>query len=266
MKKKGVILAIIRILMALVGGFYFGLFMSPTAGGILNIGNITGAIVSVIFILYAILFHMVNGFIKKLWKKRSGKRILVFAAAFVGIILATVIGTSSCMVTAALRESDETEVLIVLGCKVNGEEPCSMLEERLVAAKAFLEENQDVICIVSGGQGSDEDISEAECMKRWLVASGIDEDRIIMEDQSTSTYENINYSANIIESEGLGMNVAIASNEFHIYRAGTLAEHLGLTYSAVPAQTSWWLAPTYVVREMYGIVAENMRSYIFQGA
>ena len=76
-----------------------------------------------------------------------------------------------------------------------------------------------------------------------------------MEDQSTSTIENIKLSNEIIQEKQLGSNVAIATNEFHIFRAGILAEQNGLSYRAVPAKTDWWLFPTYSVREIYGIVA-----------
>ena len=95
-------------------------------------------------------------------------------------------------------------------------------------------------------------------MYNWLVSSGIDEDRIYKEDKSTSTLENISMSTEILKRENLGTNVAIATNEFHIFRAGKVAEKNGLTYSAVPARTDWWLYPTYSVREIYGIVATTL--------
>ena len=124
-----------------------------------------------------------------------------------------------------------------------------------VVAKEYLESHEDAVCIVSGGQGSDEEISEADCMYNWLVSQGIAADRIYKEDKSTSTLENIKLSTEILERENLGNNVAIATNEFHIFRAGQVAEKNGLSYSAVPAKTDWWLYPTYSVREIYGVLA-----------
>ena len=246
---------IVRILLALSGGILFGLFTNPFASGIINIGNITGTIIAVLMISYSIMFDVINNGIRKFVRRKYGRLAMFVAAVFSTVLVTTVVVTTILMITATTKIGDGTETLIVLGCKVNGESPCNMLEERLIAAKSYLEEHEEAVCIVSGGQGSDEGISEAECMYNWLVANGIDGDRIYTEDQSTSTIENIKYSMEILENENLGTNVAIATNEFHVFRAGTVAESMGLTYSAVPAKTSWWLVPTYSVREMYGIVA-----------
>ena len=246
---------IVRILLALSGGILFGLFTNPFASGIINIGNITGTIIAVLMISYSIMFDVINNGIRKFVRRKYGRLAMFVAAVFSTVLVTTVVVTTILMITATTKIGDGTETLIVLGCKVNGESPCSMLEERLIAAKSYLEEHEEAVCIVSGGQGSDEGISEAECMYNWLVANGIDGARIYMEDQSTSTIENIKNSMEILENENLGTNVAIATNEFHVFRAGTVAESMGLTYSAVPAKTSWWLVPTYSVREMYGIVA-----------
>ena len=251
---------IIRVVLAIVGGIMFGLFTNPFVGGIINIGNITGTLLSIIIISYSIMFETINIGVRKFIKKKYGKLAMFVASVMAVLIIITAVVTATLMIMATTKSGDGTDTLIVLGCKVNGENPCGMLEERLEAAKDYLEENKDAVCIVSGGQGSDEDISEAECMYNWLVDNGIEAERIYKEDKSTSTIENIKYSMEILERENLGTNVAIATNEFHVFRAGAVAESLGLTYSAVPAKTSWWLVPTYSVREMYGIVATSLLS------
>ena len=217
-------------------------------------------LLSIAIIAYGIFFDSINAFTIRLFQKRYGKIVVGLCSAVACGIIITVISIMSLMVNATNKANGGNEVLIVLGCKVNGEEPCNMLSERLVAAKAYLDEHEDAVCIVSGGKGADEGISEAECMYNWLVNSGIDGGRIYLEDKSTSTLENIEYSAEIMNKENLGTNVAIATNEFHIYRAGTVAEKNGLTYSAVPARTEWWLVPTYSVREMYGIILTSFFS------
>ena len=68
------------------------------------------------------------------------------------------------------------------------------LARRLDAALAYLEENPKAYVVVSGGQGAGEDISEAEAMRRYLAARGIEESRILMEDKSMSTLENFLFS------------------------------------------------------------------------
>jgi uncharacterized SAM-binding protein YcdF (DUF218 family) len=117
--------------------------------------------------------------------------------------------------------------------------------ERLEAAYAYLVANPEAKCVVSGGQGNGEDISEAEAMRRWLVNKGIDGDRIYKEDASTSTDENIRFSKRIIENNGLNPQLAIVTSEYHTSRAGILAEKYEMEYGAVPGKTAAWLFPTY---------------------
>lgn len=131
-----------------------------------------------------------------------------------------------------------------------------MLRERIDAAYEFLYENPETVCVLSGGQGSDEDISEAQCMFNELVAAGISPTRLYIEDRSTSTKENLNYTGKIIELCGLKKDIAVVTNEFHEFRAKMLAEELRLGFSAVSAKTAAWLFPTYLVREWYAIIYE----------
>ena len=128
------------------------------------------------------------------------------------------------------------------------------LRERLDAALIYLEENPDSQCIVSGGMGEGEKISEAECMYRYLIKKGIHSSRIIKEDKSTSTRENLRFSKKIIEERGLSKNIAIATSDYHQYRASKIAKTLGFSVGAVPGHTAWWLFPTFYVRELYGIL------------
>ena len=91
-------------------------------------------------------------------------------------------------------------------------------------------------------------------MYRYLVAKGIDPARLYKEDKSTDTRENLKFSKALIEENGLHPVIAIATSEFHEYRAGQLARELGLEYGAVPGKTAIWLFPTYYVRELYAIL------------
>ena len=87
----------------------------------------------------------------------------------------------------------QVDYVIVLGAKVNGMNPSLSLKSRINTAARFLKEHEKTIVIVSGGQGPDEDISEAEAMRQGLVAHGIDVERIIIEDKSTNTYGKYEY-------------------------------------------------------------------------
>ena len=151
------------------------------------------------------------------------------------------------------QENVNNEYLVVLGAGVRGSTPSTILQNRIDAAVEYLRAHPDVTCIVSGGKGSGEDISEAQCMYDHITAAGIDGSRIWMEDCSTSTWENFIYSLDLIE-EKTGTrpeSFSVLSNEFHLYRAGLVAEGCGVTVSGVPAKTSRLsLRVNYTMREI----------------
>ncbi len=93
-------------------------------------------------------------------------------------------------------------------------------------------------------------------MYAYLVERGIDEERIYIEDQSTDTVENIQYSMKIIEENNLNDNAAIVTSDYHVYRSLVYAEREGLNAVGIPAATQWWIYPVSVVREMYGILEQ----------
>lgn len=248
---------IIRLLLFLFGAASFiGFFLPVFRRRILNIGNAVGIVLCVCVILYALFLPSVHRWIHTFWQKRIGKIILgIFAAGIiVGVVLVIVMTTL--MITAANTKPDSNATVVVLGCKVYGERPSITLEERLKAALKYLNANPDSACIVSGGQGADETISEAECMYLYLVNNGIAPDRIYKEDKSTTTRENLAFSYEIIKEHGLEEQIAIATNNFHEYRAGKVADSLGLEHGAVSGDTALWLLPTYYARELLAILYE----------
>ena len=148
------------------------------------------------------------------------------------------------------------DYIIVLGAGVDGTTPSLSLRERLNAAYDYLIAHPDTICVVSGSQGYNEDISEAECMYRELTAQGISPERIWKEDQAENTRQNIAYSLNLIESRtGVRPEKAgIVSSDYHLYRAGLFAEEQGLESTGIPARTSWIsLRINYFLREIVAV-------------
>ncbi len=149
---------------------------------------------------------------------------------------------------------ENADYVIILGAKVNNTTPSRSLRYRIEEGVEYLSANKNTKIIVSGGKGSDEGISEAQCMKDELIKSGIAEARIIMEDNSFSTRENLTNSRVFIED---GATVVIISNGFHIYRALHLAKELGYTdvYGAGTASTIW-LIPANYVREFVAVIKD----------
>lgn len=171
----------------------------------------------------------------------------VLAAAITGLFVGT----------ATLGDYEqEQDYVLVLGAKVNGTEPSQILRQRIHAAHAYLVYHPDAIAILSGGQGSDEGISEAQCMFNELTALGVEPQRLWLEEQATSTWENLNYSLELIEQKtgSRPEKIALVSNEFHLFRATTFAQECGVDSVGIPAWTENRLHfVNYFLREIAGV-------------
>lgn len=184
-------------------------------------------------------------------------RLVLNICVCLGLLAALVTGT---VIYHAGLGSPETacDYVIVLGCGVNGTEPSLSLRNRIDGAYAYLTAHPDAICVVSGGQGPGEGMTEAACMKRELVAMGIDPARIWEEDRSTSTMENLEFSLAVIEANA-GVRpdtVGIVSAEYHLCRAGLMANSLGVSSVGIPAKTTWFtLWANYQMREIVAVWA-----------
>nr|WP_239558739.1 YdcF family protein [Peribacillus deserti] len=141
----------------------------------------------------------------------------------------------------------DADYIIVLGARVKTDGPSLSLQSRIDAAAAYLLANQNTKAIVSGGQGTDEPVSEAEAMKQGLLTAGIDETRIIMESRSRNTYENITFTKKLIPAHS--EPVLLVTNDFHLYRAVKMAEKQGLNVKGLPAPTPLITIPKSYVRE-----------------
>jgi len=148
------------------------------------------------------------------------------------------------------------DYIVVLGARVNGREPSGALRNRIAAAADYLESNPDTIAVLSGGQGSDEDISEAQCMYENLTAMGVDPDRLILEDRSTDTSENLVFSRAFIPEDS---SVGLVTNNFHIFRSLALARALEWDVAGVPVETSMLSMPHYLMREFIGVAYDGVR-------
>ena len=148
----------------------------------------------------------------------------------------------------------DADYLIVLGAGVNGTSPSLSMVNRLTAAKDYLETHPDCIAIVSGGQGPGEDITEAAAMFRWLTEHGIAAERILLEERSTSTAENLEFSIALIP-EAQHRAIAVCSSEYHLYRAEYIGRQMGYELSGVAGRTTYpVLRLNYFIREGLGVI------------
>ena len=222
--------------------------------GVLNTGNYIGLLFGTFIISYGIFYKSINKFIVNLWKHKTGMIALSVIALIISFMLCfTIVVTVKMVNRTNVPHNGETTV-VVLGCRVREDGASKMLKTRLNAAYTFLTEHPETKCVLSGGKGNDEPVSEAQYMYDWLTEKGIDKDRLYIEDRSTSTEENLKFTRELIKKEGLSEKITLITNEFHQYRAYRFAKESGFddiySYSA---KTPFTLLPTYYVREVCGV-------------
>ncbi|MBP2661595.1 MAG: hypothetical protein H6Q69_4627 [Firmicutes bacterium] len=154
------------------------------------------------------------------------------------------------IVVGYLTQPVKSDTIIVLGAKILGQDPSLMLRLRLDEAIKLYEAGYAPTIIVSGAQGPDESISEAASMKAYLLNHGIPAERILLEDQSFNTYQNLANSHKIMQVNSLRTAV-IVSNASHIRRSLLLAQNLGIqaTGSPAPMASNPYLTTKQYVRE-----------------
>ena len=184
------------------------------------------------------------------WATRIFTVLLSAGLLVVGITEAVIIHSS-------FGDPEEpVDYMVVLGAKVNADGPSVSLWDRICGAYTYLEEHPDVIAVVSGGRGTDEPITEAECMYRELVSLGIDPHRIWIEDEATSTWENLRFTLDLIE-EKTGQRpgkLGVLSSEYHLFRASLFAKACDVEFVGIPAVTSrWGQRINHFMREVAGV-------------
>ncbi|MBM7654591.1 YdcF family protein [Neobacillus cucumis] len=159
-----------------------------------------------------------------------------------------------------LKAPRNADYLIVLGARVNGVEPSLVLASRIDTAAKYLKENKKSVVIASGGMGPGEDISEADAIKRELVKQGINESRILLEDRSTNTYENIKFSKRLLPPQE--KSIVVVTSSFHLYRAISLAQYQGLRVKGLSAETPWMAVFKSYSREYLAITKYYLDRYL----
>ncbi len=243
-----------RVLIAALCLFICVWGILPSFTGRFHSGCLTMILVGTLGIVACVLFPQMAAWCCRVWQSGGGRAVLCGIAGLIGALVLLFIGLSVCMIAACVKQPREDATLIVLGAALREDQPSTLLRGRLEAAYAYLTEHPDAVCIVSGGQGEDEICTEASVMSAYLIDKGIDPARIYMEENSTSTFENIRHSRELIEQYGLNAEVAIVTQEFHQFRAQQFAKRAGLTVSgAVTARTPWHLLASYWIRDFAGV-------------
>ncbi|MDR0915052.1 MAG: YdcF family protein, partial [Oscillospiraceae bacterium] len=202
-------------ILAAVCIFLFLWFAVPLPYDWKNIGKVFGCFMCFGGFCFFAFRLKVQKIKEKLYKNKLAKfawralKAMVFAFAAYAIVVSAII--LGCAATPAKADAN----LVVLGAQVQSHGPSAILLRRIEAAADYLNSNPNSICIASGGQGADEPYSEALAIKNTLIELGIAENRIILEDMSTSTQENLEFSLAKIPEEYKEQSLAIATDGFH---------------------------------------------------
>lgn len=225
--------------------------LSITLRANLNAGVLMMWVVSLGLILYGIFHKPIDQFCQQgfgcVLKYIFFAGLALFAGLFVFVAIS---GYSD-------RARGDEKALVVLGAGIRGETVGDVLRRRLVATLEAWQENPGAVIVVTGGQGYQEVIPEAVAMQRWLLARGVPKDKIIVEDKSTSTQENLTFAGVLLKNAGISKDapIAIVTNAFHGYRARSYAEKLGYTdVRTVPASIGPTIIMAAYMREVLAVL------------
>ena len=216
-----------------------------------NLGSFLMYCITAAVWIYALFFRRIDAFCAH-GVGRAIKYIFFAGCLFV-------VGMIVFLASAGTRNAADgkEKAIIVLGASVRGTTVSALLAQRLDAALEYYQQNPEVLIVVSGGQGPGEDVSEARAMADYLTARGVPEDRILLEQESSSTQENLLFSRALLEQHGVGMDdpVACVTNGFHVYRAQHYARLAGFSdVRAVSAPTSAGVWLQCYLREICGVL------------
>ena len=156
-----------------------------------------------------------------------------------------------------MKTRSDLDYIIVLGAHVNGTKLTLALLERVRRALLYLEENPGTKAVLSGGRGDGERISEAEAMYRYLTEHGISPERLIKEERSTNTKENLDFSLRLIGSTDY--SIGIVTNNFHVFRGVAIGKKCGCRkIYPIPSKYRSWRLLIYVPREILAILKDKI--------
>lgn len=186
------------------------------------------------------------------------------AAMLISMILAAVLLLIGSFIVKSMKNKIQPDLdyVIVLGAQVKGKMPSQSLRYRIEKAQEYLEKNLKTKAVLSGGQGRGEEISEARCMYEYLVERGIHPERLLLEEDSVNTMQNIVFSKKKIKTEypqGIEtLRIGIVTNSFHVYRGAAIArKKLGCRVWEIPAKSNRFLLANYMLRECLGVLKDK---------
>ena len=199
-------------------------------------------------------------------------RIRVIATYIICYFECMLISLIVCAFTASRHEPPlDRDYIIILGCAIRSDGSLTpLLKGRVDSALSFEKRQYDAsgkhACFVpSGGQGSDEVISEGEAMERYLLEQGVPAEQIIREDKSTNTFENMKLSRETVEKtdrDFVNKKTAFATTNYHVFRGYILSKKNGFEAQGISAKTKWYFFPNAFLREFIGLAVDKIAVHI----
>ena len=180
-----------------------------------------------------------------------------------------IVATLYCNIKAARHKPKyDKDFIIILGSKINNDGTLTpLLKGRVDKAiefgiKQYKNNKKEIIYIPSGGQGSDEIISEAEAIKNYLIDKGVKKTDIIIEDKSSNTYENMKYSKEIIDSINKDGKLAFSTTNYHVFRSGVIANNQGIDIEGMGSKTKWYFYSNALIREFIANIVIEKKNHL----
>ena len=220
-------------------------------GSSINAWNFLPAVLGSFLIMLAFMRKRFHKFLSENQKLKVGLIIgfAIWLVSFIFIEYTIVVNVSSDV-------QQKTDFLIILGSGIRWEQVSPTLKERLDEGIRYLKDYPDVPVIVSGGRGFGESLTEAEAMKRYLINGGIDDNRILKEEQSTSTMENFLFTKALLlnKTKKKKLSLMIITNDFHMLRSKMLAQRNGFEAYGISCRTPYQVLLTTYTREYFALI------------
>lgn len=227
----------------------------------LNVWHYIGLLFIILHLLYTIYMFTQSVMYGALWMTISLIEIVIFLLgykkfSFLNIFLVIVLVLQcafSCgiMLMGSDKDVDNADYVLVLGYQLDHDQMTQTLEMRLDKAYEYSKQNPDSILVLCGGITRENTISEAEVMSDYLIQKGIDENKLVLEDKSTDTIENIQNSLDYIDEDS---SILVISSNYHVFRAKLIAQKAGINAKGSGSSAPFLLIPNQLLFEKLGMI------------
>lgn len=223
-----------------------------------------GLTFGVIFFTFLNFLFITKVVMDYLIKRRYSKILRLIRVVFIASVI--IFGLSFVIIEGLIInhmntrvDTKDHDIILVLGAGLNGDEVSNRLKSRLDKVLELKQENPELKVLVSGGQGPDEKVSEAYAMKSYLINKGIDSSHILVEELSTSTYENLVFSQDVLNDTQNEASIILVTSDYHTYRASYISKKIGLEVVTEPSSSPVMIRTNYMLREYFVFIKDWLK-------